>query len=142
MKCKLDNNNFYKHHEFSNITMAQGTNKALVISFVLIAGLMVFSFLNYTGFVVKEEEQWVCSQYACDKAITAQDWVNNNCYIMPDTDNDVVCKVVIDDKEQLVPLSSINQEALNQCVEARCVQEVKVRAVDYKVDLQNTEQQE
>jgi len=107
----------------------------LVIAFVLIGGLVLFSFLNYTGFIVKEEEQWACSQYACDKAITAQDWINSNCYIMPNTDNQAVCKVVVDGKEQLVPLSAINQQALNQCVEARCVQEARVRTVDYKVDL-------
>lgn len=116
--------------------MKMEINKALVIAFVLIACLIVFSFLNYSGFAVKDD-QWVCSQYACDKAITAQDWINSNCYIMPNTDNQVVCKVVIDGTEQLVPLSLINQEALNQCVEARCVQEVRVRNVDYKVDLQN-----
>jgi hypothetical protein len=115
--------------------MAQGTNKALIISFVLIAGLVIFSFLDYTGMVVKDEEGWACSQYACDKAITAQDWINSNCYIMPNTNNEVVCKVVVDNKEQLVPLSSINQQALNQCVEARCVQEARVRTVNYTVDL-------
>ncbi len=119
----------------------KSVSKALVIAFVLIAGLIVFSFLNYTGFVVKEDEQWVCSQYACDKVITAEEWVNNNCYTLPDGSNQVVCKVIIDDKEQLVPLDKINQQALNQCAEARCVQEVKVRSVDYKVDLQKLQQE-
>ncbi len=118
--------------------MAQtNINKSLVIAFVLIACLVLFNVLNYTGFVVKEEEQWGCSQYACDKVVTAEEWVGNNCYVLPDGSNQVICKVVIDNKEQMVPLSMINTQALNQCAEARCVQEVRVRTVDYKVDLQN-----
>jgi len=122
--------------------MKEGINKALVISFVLIAGLVIFNFLDYTGMVVKDEEEWVCSQYACDKAITAEEWVNKNCYVLPNTDNEIVCKVVLNDKEQLVPLNSINQQSLNQCVEARCVQEARVRAVDYKVDLKTGKSQQ
>lgn len=120
--------------------MKMEINKALVIAFVLIAGLIAFSFLSYTGFVVKEDEQWACSQYACDKTITAEEWINSNCYTLPDGSSQIVCKVIIDDKEQLVPLNKINQQALNQCVEARCVQEVKVRTVDYKVDLQKLQE--
>lgn len=116
--------------------MAQGVNKALVISFVLIVGLIIFNFLDYTGMVVNEDEKWACSQYVCDKAITAEEWVGKNCYALPDGSNKVVCKVIIDDKEQLVPLEMINTQALNQCVEARCVQEANVRTADYKVDLQ------
>lgn len=120
--------------------MKMEINKALVIAFVLIAGLIVFSFLNYTGFVVKEDEQWACSQYACDKVITAEEWVSKNCYTLPDGSNQAVCKVIIDDKEQLVPLNKINTQALNQCVEARCMQEVKVRPVNYTVDLQKLQE--
>lgn len=122
--------------------MVKGTNKALVIAFVLIAGLIIFNFLGYTGLVIKEDEQWICSQYVCDKMITAEEWVGNNCYAIPDGNNQVVCKVIIDNKEQLVPLSSINQQALNQCVEARCVQEARVRTVDYKVDLKTVKSQQ
>lgn len=122
--------------------MKMGINKALVIAFVLIAGLIVFSFLNYTGFAVKGDEQWACAQYACDKAITAQEWVDKNCYKLPDGDSQVVCKVIIDNKEQLVPLNKIDTQSLNQCVEARCVQEVRVRPVDYKVELQKPQEPE
>ncbi|MDP2909359.1 MAG: hypothetical protein Q8N77_06155 [Nanoarchaeota archaeon] len=115
-------------------------SKALVIAFVLIAGLIAFNFLSYTGFVVKDEE-WVCSQYACDKMITAEEWIKTNCYTLPDGSNQQLCKVIIDGKEQLVPLDKINQQALNQCTEVRCVQEVKARPADYKVDLQKLQNQ-
>lgn len=116
-----------------------GLNKALVIAFVLIAGLILFNILSYTGIVAKDE-QWACAQYACDKAITAQEWVDKNCYTLPDGSNQAACKVMVDNKEQLVPLSKIDTQALNQCVEARCVQEARVRPVDYKVDLQKPQE--
>lgn len=118
----------------------KSVSKALVIAFVLIGVLIAFNLLSYTGMVAKDE-QWVCSQYVCDKAITAQEWVNNNCYTLPDGSNKVVCKVMIENKEQLVPLDKIDTQALNQCIEARCVQEAKVRSVDYKVDLQKLQQE-
>lgn len=113
--------------------------RLLIVAFVLIGILIAFNLLSYTG-MVTGGDKWVCSQYACDKAITAQEWVDKNCYTLPDGGNKVVCKVIIDDKEQLVPLDKIDTQALNQCVEARCVQEVKVRSVDYKVDLQKPQE--
>ncbi|MDP2907978.1 MAG: hypothetical protein Q8O03_08640 [Nanoarchaeota archaeon] len=113
--------------------------KALVVAFVLIGVLIAFNLLSYTGMVTSDK--WACSQYACDKTITAQEWVNNNCYTLPDGSNQVVCKVIIENKEQLVPLDKIDTQALNQCIEARCVQEAKVRSVDYKVDLQKLQQE-
>lgn len=119
--------------------MNKGISKALIIAFALIGCLILFNFLNYTGFVIKDDE-WVCAQYACDKVITAQEWIDNNCYTLPDGSNKIVCKVIIDEKEQLVPLEMINTQNLNQCAEARCVKEVKVRTVDYKADLQNPQQ--
>lgn len=118
--------------------MKKELNKPLVIAFVMIGILLVFNTLSYTGMIVKED--WACSQYACDKAITAEEWINTNCYIMPDGSNQAVCKVIIDNKEQLVPLNMIDTQALNQCVEARCVQEARVRPADYKVDLQQPQQ--
>ncbi|MDP2908247.1 MAG: hypothetical protein Q8N77_00400 [Nanoarchaeota archaeon] len=119
--------------------MGTNINKALVIAFVLIAGLIAFNFLGYTGFVVKDEE-WVCSQYACDKMITAQEWIDKNCYALQDGSNQAICKMVINDKEQLVPLNKINTQTLNQCIEVRCIQEVKSRPVNYTVDLQKLQQ--
>ena len=113
-------------------------NKTLVITFALIGMLVLFNILSYTGMVTKED--WACSQYTCDKAITAQEWIDKNCYTLPDGSNKVVCKVIIEDKEQLVPLDMINQQTLNQCVEARCIQEARVRPVDYKVDLKNPQE--
>lgn len=115
--------------------MKKRANKTLMIAFVLIGILLAFNFLSYTGMITKEE-QWACSQYVCDKAITAQEWVDKNCYVLPDGSEQIVCRVIIDDKEQLVPLNMINTQALNQCIEARCVQEVRVRPADYKVELQ------
>lgn len=116
-------------------------NKILTIAFVLIGMLILFNILSYTGMVtLGEEEQWACSQYVCDKVITAEEWINDNCYTMPDGSNQVVCKVIIEDKEQLVPLDMINQETLNKCIEARCVQEARVRPADYKVDLQQPQE--
>jgi len=113
-------------------------NKTFAIIFTLIGMLILFNILNYTGMVTKDD--WACSQYTCDKAITAQEWIEKNCYTLPDGSNKVVCKVIIEEKEQIVPLDMINQQTLNQCVEARCIQEAKVRSVDYKVELENPEE--
>ncbi|MCG2717693.1 MAG: hypothetical protein L6408_02510 [Nanoarchaeota archaeon] len=118
--------------------MKQNLNKTVVITFVLIGCLLVFNVLSYTGMVTKED--WACSQYVCDKQITAQDWINENCYTLPDGSNKVMCKVIIEDKEQLISLEMIDQQALNQCVEVRCVQEARVRPADYNVDLQQPQE--
>ncbi len=118
--------------------MDKSITTALVVAFALIGVLIAFNLMGYTGMVIKED--WACSQYACDKMITAQEWINTNCYTLPDGSNQAVCKVVIDNKEQLVPLSQINQQALNQCVEVRCVQEARVRPADYKVELPKTQE--
>jgi len=119
--------------------MKKQVNKTIIVAFTLIGCLLVFNVLNYTGMVTKDD--WACSQYVCEKQITAQDWIQKNCYTLEDGSNKVMCKVIIDNKEQLIPLEMINQETLNQCVEVRCVQEARVRPADYKVEPQEPEVQ-
>jgi len=116
-------------------------NKNLVIALSVIGVLLVLNVLSFTGFTVldtTEPEEWACSKFVCDKATTPQDWVQENCYQTPDT-GEWVYKVVMEGQEKLVPLNMINQQSLSQCLEARCVQEARVRAADYAVDAQTGE---
>ncbi len=87
----------------------------------------VFDVINYT------RSDWQCSTVACGRVITAEEWINQNCYASPSNINEIVCTVNINNTKQLVPLSMIDTTTLAQCLEPVCVQEVRVRNVNYTI---------
>jgi len=103
--------------------------KEFVILAVPVFALLVWAAFDLAG----GGASWQCSEVACGSVITAEEWVNSNCYVLPDGSGQVVCTVNINNTNQLVPLSMIDTSTLNQCLDPVCVREVRVRKVNYTI---------
>ena len=98
--------------------------------FIVAIAVALFA-LNPAG-----QGRWQCSQVACSKFISPDEWRSNNCFMTQINEQDQeVCRVDIDCKNQLVSAGIINFSALAQCMEFRCVQEVMVRNANYTINM-------
>ncbi len=103
--------------------------KEFFILAVPVAALLVWAVYDITS----DWGDWQCSQVGCGRVITAQEWVDRNCYPLPQNKEQVVCTVTINNTNQLVPLSMIETSTLNQCIDPVCLQEVWVRKANYSI---------
>ena len=110
--------------------MKKEANKSIIILYILIFLIIAFDAFYYIKFI--NNEKWQCSQIACTKIKAAQEWINENC---AKADKKTMCNVIINDTKQLVPLEMINQQSLNQCIQVACIQEIKVRFVNYTLNI-------
>lgn len=110
--------------------MKKEVNKSILILYTLVILILTFNIFYYIKYI--NSEKWQCSQITCTKIKTAQEWVNENC---GKVDNKIMCNVVINNTKQLVPLEVIDPQSLNQCLEVSCVQEAKVRFVNYTLNI-------
>ncbi|MCX6711780.1 MAG: hypothetical protein NT139_01945 [Candidatus Woesearchaeota archaeon] len=114
--------------------MKKRFNKSIIILYILIILIIAFDAFYYIKFI--NNEKWQCSQIMCKKVKTVQEWTDENCVNDKGT---TMCNVVLNNEKQLVPLQSINQQNLQQllnqqCLQGYCIQEVKVRPVNYTID--------
>lgn len=113
----------------------------IVIMYVLIA--LLAALLVYTGTRVlsmgpETQGEWQCSSAACAQFVNPQEWVATNCArsILPDGEEYVACRLVLDGVETTIPLESINLTFVGQqCEIAQCVQEINVRSVNYTMPI-------
>lgn len=104
--------------------------KEFLILAVPIMALLVWAAVDFNT----ARGGWQCAQVACGKTITAEEWVNQNCYPLPQNNNEIVCTVTINNTAQLVPLRTIDTNSLNRCLDPVCVQEVRVRNANYSIN--------
>jgi hypothetical protein len=105
------------------------SKKEFAILAIPIVALLVWAVVGLT----QDRGSWQCSQVGCGRLITAQEWVDMNCYQLPQDNSQVVCTVNLNGTNQLVPLTMIDMSNLNQCLDPVCVQEVKVRKANYTI---------
>lgn len=104
-------------------------NLSLVVAYLLIIVLGAWMVLSKTG---SSGETWQCSNVACSRMMTSQEWVAQNCAVQ---DNQVVCALDVNGQTAVVPLDQLNLTNLQACAEYKCVLESKVRTVDYPINL-------
>ena len=104
--------------------------KRITIAAILVI-LIWLIFLTYNEFK-PNKEGWKCSTVECTNFITSQEWVNRNCFLL---NNQEVCRVNINNLEQVIPLQNINLSVVRQCIELKCVEEIKIRNVSYNINI-------
>lgn len=103
--------------------------KKLIIVFLIVLTWLII--LTYNE-VKPTQETWKCSAVECTNFVTGQEWVNRNCSLL---NNQEVCKVNVNNIDQLIPLQNINLSLVQQCIEFKCVEEIKIRNASYKINL-------
>lgn len=103
--------------------------KLLGLIFLVVVIWLIF--LTYTEFK-PSKESWKCSSVECNKFVSGEEWAKQNCFLV---NNQEMCKVNVENKDQLIPLQSINLSAFKQCIEFKCVEEIKVRNTSYDIKL-------
>ena len=73
---------------------------------------------------------WACNGLVCNRYMTAQEWVNKNCFLQ---DNQAICRIRTQQGDFSYPLSAINLTAVRDCAEYLCLQEVLVRNASYMI---------
>jgi len=101
--------------------------KFLVVAIVLAA---VVAWTIYQDFGL--EENWQCFNVQCSKFLTPEEWIDQNCFLVEGKQQ---CRVNVQGVDQLIPLEAIDTSKINVCLEFKCMQEVKVRTTDYKVNV-------
>lgn len=83
------------------------------------------------------EGDWQCSNVICSQVSGPESWIAANCFDTAVGGNAtvVVCRVVIDGQNNLIPLAELNLTDLQVCTEYTCVQEVLVRTANRTVNV-------
>lgn len=102
-----------------------------IVVYVLLA--VIIGYLLFTRFAEDGNQSWACNDLGCSSFMTPDEWVNQFCRL--DADNNVVCTVDVNGQQALVPLSQLDLSQLQVCKEYVCVQEIKVRAANYSIDI-------
>jgi len=109
----------------------------IIIMYVLIAllaALLVYTGLRVLSMSDAAQGEWQCNSATCTQFVNPEEWVASNCArsILPDGEEYVACRIVLDGVETTIPLDSINLTFVaQQCAVAQCIQEINVRTVDY-----------
>lgn len=106
----------------------------IMILYVIVIALLIWAFAAWSTDDFTGTDDWVCTQQICSASEPAgENWAQQNCGLVNDSAGVPIeaCAVVIDGQQQIVPRSSINLSAIQQCTEFTCVQEVRVRNVNY-----------
>lgn len=112
--------------------MERHSNHVIII-YALIA--LLAAWLFYDLITRDDGSSWMCSNVVCSQVTGPQEWMQQNCFEAATTDNvQMVCRIQIDGISRLVPLSELNLTGIAVCAQYACVQEVKVRAVNYTVN--------
>ncbi len=100
----------------------------VIIFFILLAWLIILTYNEFKP----TKEAWKCSAVECTSFVKGQEWIDKNCFLL---ENQEVCKININNIDQVIPLQNINLSLVQQCVEFRCVEEIKIRNASYKINL-------
>lgn len=113
----------------------------LVVPYILIAALFTLYFFQLFAAdqnmqdvkleLAEESGAWQCNVVNCTRFMTPQEWVDQNCFL---SQNETVCKINYQGTNTLLPLNQIDLKNLNQCLNYVCIQEVKVRSVNYPIN--------
>ncbi|MEM7819680.1 MAG: hypothetical protein QXD48_02520 [Candidatus Aenigmatarchaeota archaeon] len=101
-----------------------------IILVVIFAWLIFVTYMIFN--LVIPGERWKCSAVNCTKMLTGIEWANQNCFV---AGNQTLCKLVINNQNQLIPIEYLNLSAIQQCIEFRCIEEIKIRNVDYVINI-------
>lgn len=110
----------------------------IIIMYVLIA--LLAALLVYTGLRVLSlgdsgtQGEWQCNSAQCVEFVDPQEWITENCAqsLLPNGTSYLACRVVLDGAETTIPLDVINLTFVGQqCAVAQCVQEIRIRNVNY-----------
>lgn len=103
----------------------------------LLAALLVYTGLRVLSLGDSGSEgEWQCNSAQCLQFIDPQEWITENCAstLLPNGTSYLACRVVLDGTETSVPLDVINLTFVaQQCQVAQCVQEIRVRPVNYSL---------
>jgi hypothetical protein len=118
--------------------MKKEINKSIIILYILIILIIASNVFYYVKYI--NSEKWQCSLYQCTKVKTTEEWINENCVLDSLDNKKTLCNIIINNTKQLIPLEIINQDQLQQllnqqCLKANCIQETKVRSVNYTIDM-------
>lgn len=108
----------------------------IMILYVLVLGLAVYAFASWATAGDDIGGDWACIQEVCTASVPAGEaWAEQNCGTVEDENGNPVeaCVVTVDGQEQIVPRSTLNLSAIQQCTQTTCLQEVRVRPVNYTI---------
>lgn len=94
------------------------------ILILILAGFVAFSYVRDIN------AKWQCNIVNCTELMTADEWVAENC---GQTVNGTMCKVTFQGQQILVPIDQLNLDNLRECKKFACVQETRVRDVNYEI---------
>lgn len=110
----------------------------LLALYVLIAVLGAWMVLaTNTEVTTQESGDWACLQTVCSQSEPGGElWAQENCGTIEDENGTLIeaCSVVINGQEQIIQRNAINFSAIRSCTEYTCVQEIRVREVNYTVN--------
>ena len=105
----------------------------IIALYALVIALFVFVLaINQSPSAL--DEDWVCVQEVCvESAPAGEAWAEQNCGEVETEQGDVIvaCALVIDGVQQVVPIDALNLSAIEACTQYQCLQEVRVRPVNY-----------
>ncbi len=107
-------------------------NNHVIVIYVLIALLAAWTFYDL---VTTEDEVWTCSNVICSSVAGPEEWTRQNCFdAATEQSVQTVCRVQVDGVPRIVPLADLNLSGVQVCSQYSCVQEVRVREVNYPVN--------
>lgn len=102
--------------------------------FVLLLILIIIA-IGAAGFglFLEKDSTWICAQTDCSRFMTKQEIINTIC--IPNDEGIMICSLNVDGQVATVPLTQLNVSALNICAEYRCIAEMKIKEVDYPIEI-------
>ncbi len=102
------------------------------VNIVLVVVLIWLGALTFSTFKPSSKESWRCSLVNCTKVIGGDEWAKDNCFL---ANNQEVCRITVNGVNQLIPKQSLNLTAIQQCVEYKCIEETRVKSVNYVMNI-------
>jgi len=102
--------------------------------FVLLLVLIIIA-IGAAGFglFLEKDAKWICAQTDCSRFMTGQEVIATIC--SPNEEGMMFCSLNVDGQVATVPLTQLNVSALNICAEYKCIAEMKIKEVDYPIEV-------
>jgi len=110
--------------------------RSIIITTFVLVWLLALTAINLNGItgasVLNNNEQWVCNKLQCTEQYTTQELQQKFCRI---ENSQILCSISVDGQVSDHLIDQINWESLQICKKAICTEEVKIKPVNYEVDL-------
>jgi len=103
------------------------SNKIYCFLFILLSICVIICLsISSLAFYKANEGEWICIAKKCDKWVRGDEWVSQFCR-PNENKTDMVCSLVIENKQYNIPLSQLDTTNASACVSDICMVEVKVK---------------